>query len=189
MLELCAGTLEQFINGKYKGLELPPDEIVLYQIACGVAYIHSKNLVHRDIKPENILLSLTDTDPVMIKVSDFGLSKSVNSRGSFSVSGIRGTFDWMAPEFLAMDSSDEEENEQRGSVKSDVFCTGLVFFYFVKRGIHPFGKGKRIITENILNNKPVNFIGKKIQLIEHTKVFSNKERTCKLQLEYFKLGK
>ena len=166
---------------------MPSDVNVLYQIACGVAYIYSKKLVHRDIKPENILISLTD--PVMMKISDFGLSKSVNSRGSFSDSGIKGTHNWMAPELLAKaNSSDEVEIAQRASVKSDIFSTGCVFFYFVTRGTHPFG-GNFFIMINILQNKPVNFIGKKIQFIEHTKDFSNKERTCKLQLEYLKLGK
>ena len=155
MLELCAGTLEQFIKEEYKG-PMPSDEIVLYQIACGVAYIHSKKLVHRDIKPENILISLTD--PVMMKISDFGLSKSVNSRGTFSVSGIRGTFDWMAPEFLAKaNSSDEEEIAQRGSVKSDVFSTGCVFFYFVTKGIHPFNFN----LKNILDFNAVNLASEK----------------------------
>ena len=157
-MELCAGTLKDVCKQKYKRPvlpALPPDEIVLYQIACGVVYIHSKNLVHRDIKPENILISLTD--PVTMKISDFGLSKSVNSRGTFSVSGIRGTFDWMAPEFLAKaNSSDEEEIAQRGSVKSDIFSTGLVFFYFVTRGIHPFGENILIMT-NILQDKRVNW--------------------------------
>ena len=153
VLELCAGTLQDVCRNKYKGPPLPPDEIVLYQIACGVGYIHSKKLVHRDIKPENILISLTD--PVTMKISDFGLSKSVNSRGTFSVSGIRGTFDWMAPEFLAMVDS-EEEIAKRGSVKSDIFSTGLVFFYFVTRGIHPFGENILIMT-NILQDKRVNW--------------------------------
>ena len=159
MLELCAGTLEQFIKEEYKG-PMPPDEIVLYEIACGVAYIHSKKLVHRDIKPENILISLTDTDPVMMKVSDFGLSKSVNSRGSYSVSGIKGTHNWMAPELLELADS-EEEITKRGSVQSDIFSTGCVFFYFATRGIHLFGKGMRIAA-NILENKPVNLKGDEI---------------------------
>ena len=159
VLELCAGTLEEFVNGKYKG-PMPPDENVLYQIACGVAYIHSKKLVHRDIKPENIWISLTDTDPVMMKVSDFGLSKSVNSRGSYSVSGIKGTHNWMAPELLELADS-EEEITKRGSVQSDIFSTGCVFFYFATRGIHLFGKGMRIAA-NILENKPVNLKGDEI---------------------------
>ena len=151
MLELCAGTLEHFINGKYKG-PMPSDENVLYQIACGLNYIHSMNLVHRDIKPENILISITD--PVRMKIADFGLSKDTNTRGTFTVSGIKGTLNWIAPEcFPSQDS--EEDVEKRGSVKSDIFSAGCVFFYFATRGIHLFGEGFDIMA-NILKKDPVN---------------------------------
>ena len=152
MLELCAGTLEEFVNGKYKG-PMPTDAQILYQIACGLNYIHSKKLVHRDIKPENILISLTD--PVRMKIADFGLSKHTSDRGTFAVSGIRGTRDWIAPECFPPQNS-EEEIGKRGSVKSDIFSTGCVFFYFVTRGIHLFGEGDLTIMANILKKDPVN---------------------------------
>ena len=152
MLELCAGTLEQFINGKYKG-QMPTDAQVLYQIACGLNYIHSKKLVHRDIKPENILISLTD--PVRMKIADFGLSKDTNTRGTFTVSGIKGTLNWIAPECFPPQNS-EEDVVIRGSVKSDIFSTGCVFFYFVTRGSHLFGEGFDIMA-NIRKNKRVNW--------------------------------
>ena len=151
MLELCAGTLEEFVNGKYKG-PMPTDAQILYQIACGLNYIHLMKLVHRDIKPENILISITD--PVRMKIADFGLSKDTNTRGTFTVSGIKGTLNWIAPEcFPSQDS--EEDVEKRGSVKSDIFSAGCVFFYFATRGIHLFGEGFDIMA-NILKKDPVN---------------------------------
>ena len=149
VLELCAGTLGDVCDNKYRGPELPSDETVLYQIACGLDFIHSKKLVHRDIKPENILISLTD--PVMVKISDFGLSKPTNSRGTFTISGIRGTLNWIAPECF----TSQNLTGKRGSVKSDIFSTGCVFFYFVTRGTHPFGENLFIMT-NIRLDNPVN---------------------------------
>ncbi len=153
MLELCAGTLEQFIKEKYKG-PMPSDGEVLYQIACGVNYIHRAKLIHRDIKPDNILISCTS--PVVMKVSDFGLSKTTTSRGTCSVSGMKGTWNWMAPEVLELVEKNQEDlANERATVKSDTFSTGCVFFYFITRGIHPFG-GEVVIPANILKGNPVN---------------------------------
>ena len=150
VLELCAGTLADMCENIYEG-PMPSDATVLYEIACGLNYIHSMKLVHRDIKPSNILISLTC--PVVIKIADFGSSKSTSSQGTHSVSGVRGTWNWMAPEII-----DSPRNSgQRGTVKSDIFSAGLVYFYFVKRGIHPFGGCDHIeIRDNILGNNPVN---------------------------------
>jgi len=40
------------------------------QVARGLAYLHSKNVIHRDLKPENLLLGLNGE----IKIGDFGWS-------------------------------------------------------------------------------------------------------------------
>lgn len=45
----------------------------LYQILCGIYYIHSAKLVHRDLKPSNILVN-SNCD---IKICDFGLARAV----------------------------------------------------------------------------------------------------------------
>ncbi len=162
-MELCAGTLEQFIEGKYTGL-MPSDRKVLYQIACGVHYIHSMQLIHRDIKPQNILISLTGS--VVIKISDYGLSRATNSRGTCSISGKRGKPNWMAPEILNQNLKDLDI--ERGSVQSDIFAVGCVFFYFVTRGIHPFGErdDESSIENNICSDNPVNLQRKCIRRLQ-----------------------
>ncbi len=43
-------------------------------MACGLAYIHSKDIIHRDLCGDNVLLKLTQPVPVA-KISDFGLSR------------------------------------------------------------------------------------------------------------------
>lgn len=49
---------------------------IMYQILCGLKYIHSANVIHRDIKPANILVNCVDCS---IKIADFGLSRVVSS--------------------------------------------------------------------------------------------------------------
>ncbi len=168
MLELCAGTLTQCIAKEYNGPELPPDGLVLYQIANGLHYIHSRNLVHRDVKPDNILVSMTT--PVQMKLSDFGLVKKISPQGTFTQSGLKGTEKWMAPEILELvENMDDNIIElPRGTIQSDTFAAGCVFFYFLTRGKHPFGN-YFTIPGNILGNNP-------IELNQHKQ--SNKHFTC-----------
>ena len=153
VLELCESTLEDFIRGKIKSLEMEANDLnCLHQMACGVQYIHSQSVVHRDIKPSNVLVSKSDTN-FLLKISSFGLSKYTSGTGSFSLSGVKGTPIYMAPEMLKL--SDRSEGLARGSLASDVFSLGCVFFYFITRGLHPFGDGYhtmiKIITGNAVN--------------------------------------
>jgi serine/threonine protein kinase len=157
VLELCAGTLKDYCEGRYKGPELPPDRAVLCQIANGLRYIHSRNLVHRDVKPDNILISMTT--PVQMKLSDFGLVKKISPQGTYTQSGLKGTLIWMAPEILELlnrspDSTPSKEIPH-GSIQCDTFASGCVFFYFLTRGKHPFGSNSLKIPGNIVDNNPI----------------------------------
>jgi serine/threonine protein kinase len=132
---------------------LPPDGLVLYQIANGLHYIHSRNLVHRGVKPDNILISMTT--PIQLKLSDFGFVKKTIHRGTFESSGWKGNEKWMAPEILELMMEDDTITEYpHGTIQSDTFAAGCVFFYFLTRGKHPFGKSLEIMM-NILNNNPI----------------------------------
>jgi serine/threonine protein kinase len=144
---------------------MPPEKEVFHQLAKGLAYIHQNRLIHRDLKPENVLIWGDSTgEKVVMKWADFGLSKTVNERGSHSISGSnRGTDNWYAPEILSIKIQKEEENgkddttHQRGTVKSDVFSEGLVFGYYLLGGDHPFGSPINV-SPNIVKNEPVNLI-------------------------------
>jgi serine/threonine protein kinase len=98
ILEICIGTVQNYIDGDEKLTGKMPSEIeALWQMADGLAYIHSKNIVHRDIKPDNVLISSS----FVIKISDFGVSKPTQPTGSFSTnSGAKGTRIYYAPEYL-----------------------------------------------------------------------------------------
>jgi serine/threonine protein kinase len=149
VFELCATDLDRYLEGKHRQIRLPPDEEALLQLTKGLHYIHTMGVIHRDIKPGNILIS--KTNPVLMKWGDFGFSKVTNNRGSTSMSGFRGTQCWMAPEILPL----RQNKNGRGSKQSDTFSAGCVFFYFMKRKVHPFGKPKSA-EGNISRGKIVN---------------------------------
>ena len=162
-MELCAASLDQlFIKSddsrKYKGPALPPLLRVFLQLASGLEYIHSKNLFHRDIKPANVLIFIDSTTGlVTIKWADFGLSRSVNERGTCTLSGIKGTVDYFAPELLKKLNRDEKL--ERGDIKSDVFAFALVIGYLLLNGQHLYGSNIEIPT-NILKKNQVNMDSK-----------------------------
>lgn len=47
---------------------------ILRQIADGLDWIHSHNIVHRDLKLENILVTEESCDGLAVKIGDFGLA-------------------------------------------------------------------------------------------------------------------
>lgn len=54
----------------YYGRQLSSEHIqfFMYQLLCGIKYIHSVGIVHRDLKPSNILVN-SNCD---LKITDFG---------------------------------------------------------------------------------------------------------------------
>ena len=155
MLELCKWTLAHVIDDEGKRASLPSELEVLYQIADGLDYIHGKNIIHRDVKPHNILISHYSK----VKLADFGLCKKLDIQSASTITGIKGTLNWMAPELYEV--IDEATGKYKEATKeSDIFATGLVFFVFLSAGIHPFGdmNDPFQIPSNIRNKKKINGI-------------------------------
>ena len=170
-LELCDASLDQLFlkDGisedleKYKG-PIPTQEQVVFQLARGLIFIHNNDIVHRDIKPENVLIVSSPNGPIL-KWADFGLSRTVNLNGSYTMSGVKGTRKWMAPELLELDDEDSKlQNEHRGTILSDVFSAGCLFFYCLTRGTHPFGSRSSDIVDNIKHLKATNIGGNCVQI-------------------------
>ncbi|XP_059351753.1 serine/threonine-protein kinase/endoribonuclease IRE2-like [Daphnia carinata] len=163
-LELCDAALYQlFLNSddpkKYKG-RMPRQIEVFHQLATGLAYIHSTKLIHRDIKPSKILIKQKpgEDESIIMKWSGFDVAKSVNEKGYHSWTGVIGTRKWYAPEVLEkLIKGKKSDNEEFwGTVKSDVFCLGLIFAYILLEGEHLFGSSEYKIHQNIIRNDPVN---------------------------------
>ncbi|KAI9561019.1 hypothetical protein GHT06_011975 [Daphnia sinensis] len=142
-LELCEGTIGDYIRGNYAGPMPPPEADSMYQMATGLAYIHAMCLVHRDIKDDNVLIHKSPTEGnTRLKISDFGFSKPTTASGSYSLkSGVKGTRHYFSPELLAL--ANEQDNfgilaHQRSNISSDIFALGCLFCSYLNKGKHPF---------------------------------------------------
>ena len=96
---------------------LPVPEAVAYAIEIGRALscAHANRLVHRDVKPQNVLI---DPDG-RAKVTDFGIARSLESKGLTATGRVVGTTDYVSPEQAMGEDVDE---------RSDVYSLGVVLY-------------------------------------------------------------
>ncbi|ODV59315.1 mitogen-activated protein kinase SMK1 [Ascoidea rubescens DSM 1968] len=73
----------------------------LYQILCGLKYIHSADVIHRDLKPGNILITIQGE----LKICDFGLARGINpnffkNKSQQTITNYVATRWYRAPELI-----------------------------------------------------------------------------------------
>jgi YVTN family beta-propeller protein len=105
---------------------LPPARAaaIVAQIAAALDVAHAAGLVHRDVKPANVLLGAGDH----VYLTDFGLTKELESSGATSTDRWVGTLDYVAPEQI---------RGERVDGRADVYSLGAVLFYTLTRRV-PF---------------------------------------------------
>ncbi|CAA6670222.1 unnamed protein product [Spirodela intermedia] len=113
------GSLWQALRKNDRTLDHRKRHLIAMDVAFGMEYLHSKNIVHFDLKSDNLLVNLRDPQRPICKVGDLGLSKV--KRQTLISGGVRGTLPWMAPELLNGRSSLVSE-------KVDVFSFGVVMW-------------------------------------------------------------
>ena len=140
--------MSHYCDSKFQGA-VPPTLGALDQMAAGLGFIHSQNMAHQSIKPSNILIFSPAEGQAQLKLSDFGISKSVTQRGTSIMTSSQF---YLAPELQEPNGDKQKRKDFLACQLGDVFALGCVFVIFLTKGKHPFGNGINIPV-NICNGK------------------------------------
>jgi serine/threonine protein kinase len=116
-----------------------------HQIAVGMSYLASMNLIHRDLACRNVLVG----ENKILKVSDFGLSKEIDGVYA-SKSNTKLPLRWMSPEAIT---------HRLFSEKSDIWSYGVCLWEICTLGKIPYedktnAEVVKSVTKSVLLERP-----------------------------------
>jgi serine/threonine-protein kinase len=132
---------------------LPIVDTVSYVLqACeALAEAHAAGIVHRDIKPANLFLAATADRSQIIKVLDFGISKSMDpnsASGSLTrTSAVLGSAFYLSPEQLISAKTVDQ--------RADIWALGIVLYQLLSGHVPFDGESMPEVVARILKNQPV----------------------------------
>ena len=147
--DLCEETLQEHVQSQSFQHLRENGPRLIKQILSGLQFLHGNGILHRDLKPSNVLVG---TDGFM-KLSDFGLSRVLNEDETTVHTDAKGTKGWMAAEVIKAGNGNTTGRYKK---KSDVQPFGMIAFYTLTKGKHPFGDDSADRMKNILKGKPFN---------------------------------
>jgi tRNA A-37 threonylcarbamoyl transferase component Bud32 len=121
-------------------LPVPLVGTIAVQTLDALAYLHSQKFVHRDISPDNLMLTTEDGQP-FVKLIDLGISKSLESGSTITVTGqFLGKVSYASPEQFG--------GQLDG--RSDLYSFGVVLYKLLTNAEAFVGESyKEIITAQL----------------------------------------
>lgn len=190
VLEYCDGNDLDFLLKQHKTVPEREAKSVVTQTVSALKYLNEIRppVIHYDLKPGNILLVSTGALSGEVKITDFGLSKVMDSSDDSMdlTSQGAGTYWYLPPECFVVG-----KEPPKISSKVDVWSVGVIFFQMLY-GKKPFGHNQTqaSILENntILKAREVEFPAKPVvsneakNFIKRCLVYRKEERADVLTL-------
>jgi hypothetical protein len=140
VMEHIAGEPLSAVIGRHpQGL---PNELIkewFVGLSRAIAYLHEHGIVHRDLKPANVFI-----ENGMVKVGDYGLSKSISTSERTAQTQSIGTVHYMAPEI-----STGNYNKQ-----IDIYAAGVILYEMVTGRVPFDGESAGEILMKHLTSSP-----------------------------------
>ena len=124
VLELCEhGALSEYL--KSHQLSESDRVQIIDDVANGLGFLAALGIVHRDVAARNVLLATG----MRAKVSDYGMSRILGSKGYYRSRGALMSVRWTAPESLEREIFSEQ---------SDVWSFGVLMYEIWSNGAVPY---------------------------------------------------
>ncbi len=160
-MEYVEGTNLRDIIKRQKRLPLEISFLISHQVAEGLKFAHSHNIIHRDIKPANIILS----DDGRVMITDFGIAKAGNDMTITSTGQMIGSPAYMSPEQAAGRLVDR---------RSDIFSLGIILYESLA-GVKPFkGETYQAMVASIMSEKAEPLMKQRVDVNEEIEAIIDK---------------
>ncbi|WP_158542474.1 serine/threonine-protein kinase [Lujinxingia litoralis] len=139
---------------KWAGQQLTLEDVleVARQVVSAIGHAHSQKIIHRDLKPDNIMIAITESGKLEVKVLDFGIARIAEDDEADEQSRLTrmgqmfGTPPYMSPEQIRA--------KLNVTFASDIYSIGVILYELIE-GRLPFLADSPIETVMLHLNEEV----------------------------------
>jgi serine/threonine protein kinase len=145
VMELLQG--EDFAAVLSREGKLEPQVAVTYMLQAieGVAEAHAEGIIHRDLKPGNLFITTDRDGTPLVKVLDFGISKS-SSAPATRTGEVMGSPGYMAPEQMS--------NAKAADARTDIWALGVILYQALSSTMPWSGDSLPALCMSVISDPP-----------------------------------